>query len=170
MAMRTNDLLLDALRPQFADNDEVDTWGMAQFLYWLGQAEGNAVNENQHWMQRLDEFLQFRRDGGNAEGTIADDKAVVGQWISYALECNVRPDERNDELLRQWVTAIADLAPLTHDNCRAHMNPWWAVEFRRRDESTQRARSPATEPHGLVRRALRAGQMGSQLLRMRLAC
>ena len=45
-----------------------------------------------------------------------------------------------------------------------------AVEFRRRDESTQRARSPATEPHGLVRRALRAGQMGSQLLRMRLAC
>ena len=83
------------------------------------------MNEHQHWMQCLDEFLQFRRDGGNAEGTIADDKTVVGQWVSYVLERNVRPDERNDELLRQWVTAIADLAPLTHDNCRAHMNPWW---------------------------------------------
>lgn len=83
------------------------------------------MDERQHWMQRLDEFLQFRRDGGNAEVTIADDKAVVGQWISYALERDVRPDERNDELLRRWVTAVADLAPLTQDNCRAHMSPWW---------------------------------------------
>ena len=83
------------------------------------------MDERQHWIERLDEFLQFRRDGGNAEGTIADDKAVVGQWIGYALERNVRPDERNDELLREWVAAIADLAPLTQDNCRAHMSPWW---------------------------------------------
>ncbi len=83
------------------------------------------MNDGQHWMQRLNEYLQFRREGRIAEGTIADDKAIVGQWIGYALERNVRPDERDDELLRQWVTAIADLAPLTQDNCRAHMSPWW---------------------------------------------
>ena len=35
IVMRTNDLLLEALRPQFADEVEVDTWGMSQFLYWL---------------------------------------------------------------------------------------------------------------------------------------
>lgn len=35
IVMRANDLLLEALRPEFADEVEVDTWGMSQFLYWL---------------------------------------------------------------------------------------------------------------------------------------
>ncbi|WP_419553295.1 McrB family protein [Candidatus Poriferisodalis sp.] len=35
IVIRTNDLLLEVLRPQFADDVEVDTWGMSQFLYWL---------------------------------------------------------------------------------------------------------------------------------------
>lgn len=83
------------------------------------------MNERQHWMQRLDECLRFRREGRVAEGTIAGDKAIIGQGVDYALEQDVRPGERNDELLHHWVTAREDLAPLTQDNYRAHVSPWW---------------------------------------------
>lgn len=83
------------------------------------------MNDGQHWMQRLNEYLQFRREDGKAEGTIADDKAIVGQWIKYALDQSVEPGVRDDEHLRHWVTAEKDLAPRTQDSYRAHVNPWW---------------------------------------------
>ena len=35
LAVRSNDALLKLLRPYFSRDDVVDTWGMAQFLYWL---------------------------------------------------------------------------------------------------------------------------------------
>ncbi|MDE0675991.1 MAG: AAA family ATPase [Acidimicrobiaceae bacterium] len=36
VVMRSNDLLLEAIAPYFADDGVVDTWGIARFLYWLG--------------------------------------------------------------------------------------------------------------------------------------
>ena len=35
LVMRANDLLLETLRPHFADDGVVDAWGMSKFLYWL---------------------------------------------------------------------------------------------------------------------------------------
>lgn len=35
MIVRTNSLLREALRREFIEGDEIDTWGMSQFLYWL---------------------------------------------------------------------------------------------------------------------------------------
>ena len=37
MVVRSNDMLLELLRPYFSPDDVVDTWGMAQFLYWLAK-------------------------------------------------------------------------------------------------------------------------------------
>lgn len=37
LVVRTNDMLLELLHPYFSHDDVVDTWGMAQFLYWLAR-------------------------------------------------------------------------------------------------------------------------------------
>lgn len=37
LAVRSNDMLLELLRPYFSQDEVVDTWGMAQFLYWLAR-------------------------------------------------------------------------------------------------------------------------------------
>ncbi len=37
MVVRSNDMLLELLHPYFSQDDVVDTWGMAQFLYWLAR-------------------------------------------------------------------------------------------------------------------------------------
>ncbi|WP_420440290.1 hypothetical protein [Candidatus Poriferisodalis sp.] len=83
------------------------------------------MDDKQYWEGLLDDFLQFRRDDGKADGTVEDDKAIVGQWIRYALEQSVEPDERNDELLRQWVTVEMDLATRAQDSYRSHVGQWW---------------------------------------------
>ena len=41
MVVRSNDVLLGLLRPYFTHDDVVDTWGMAQFLYWLARRHAN---------------------------------------------------------------------------------------------------------------------------------
>ena len=101
------------------------------------------MNERQHWMQRLDRFLQYLREGRHAEDTIADAKSIIGQWVDYALEQDVQPDERDDELLRHWATAIADSAPLTPDNYRAHASLWWRWN---QDPADRRASVPGSPP------------------------
>ena len=37
VVVRSNDLLLEALRAYFTDEDVVDTWGISRFLYWLAE-------------------------------------------------------------------------------------------------------------------------------------
>ena len=41
MVVRSNDVLLGLLRPYFTHDDVVDTWGIAQFLYWLARRHAN---------------------------------------------------------------------------------------------------------------------------------
>ena len=40
-AVRSNDLLLELLRPHFSEDGLVDTWGMRKFLYWLAERQGS---------------------------------------------------------------------------------------------------------------------------------
>lgn len=37
IVVRSNDVLRKSLRPYFTQDDVVDTWGVAQFLYWLAR-------------------------------------------------------------------------------------------------------------------------------------
>jgi len=39
LVVRSNDLLAQLLHPFFSDGDFVDSWGMAQFLYWLAEVQ-----------------------------------------------------------------------------------------------------------------------------------
>ncbi|WP_428114998.1 AAA family ATPase [Candidatus Poriferisodalis sp.] len=41
LVVRSNDLLAEVLDPFFGDGDFIDTWGMAQFLYWLDEHYAN---------------------------------------------------------------------------------------------------------------------------------
>ncbi len=84
------------------------------------------MDDKQYWEELLDDFLQFRREDGKAAGTVEDDKAIVWQWIRYALGQPVEPDERNDELLHHWVSAEMELAARTQDSYQAHVRQWWA--------------------------------------------
>jgi 5-methylcytosine-specific restriction protein B len=38
VVMRSNDLLLESLRPHFTDDDGIDVWGISRFLYWLSRS------------------------------------------------------------------------------------------------------------------------------------
>ncbi len=83
------------------------------------------MNERQYWDGRLADYLRWRREQGKAEGTIDDDKAIVGQWIRYTLDQSVQPDEIDEELLHRWVAAHKNLAPDSQNSYRAHVKPWW---------------------------------------------
>ena len=83
------------------------------------------MNERQYWEGRLEDYLRWRREDGKVESTRADDKAIVGQWIEYALDQSAQPDAPEDELLHRWVTTIKDLTPDSQNSYRAHVRPWW---------------------------------------------
>ncbi|WP_419931853.1 AAA family ATPase [Candidatus Poriferisodalis sp.] len=42
LVVRSNDLLRELLHPFFSDDDFVDSWGMAQFLYWLAKRDADS--------------------------------------------------------------------------------------------------------------------------------
>ena len=80
----------------------------------------------QYWMQRLDEYLHHREHvEGKARGTVQDDKAIVGQWIAFALEQPTDPARRAEPLLEHWVTEVKRLTSGSQDSYRAHVRPWW---------------------------------------------
>ena len=83
------------------------------------------MNEEQYWMQRLDEFLRYREDAGIQAGGIADDESIVGQWIRFALEQSTGPADRNRVLLDHWVTEVKDLTVNTQASYRSHVDQWW---------------------------------------------
>ncbi|MCY3585504.1 MAG: AAA family ATPase [Acidimicrobiaceae bacterium] len=84
------------------------------------------MDDEQYWMQRLDEYLHHREHvEGKAKGTVEDDKAIVGQWITFALEQPTDPAARDTPLLDYWVTEVKDLVPGAQEGYRAHVRQWW---------------------------------------------
>ena len=62
LTVRSNDLLLEVLRPHFSDDGSVDTWGMSQFGYWLAEryADDDADPEDDCDDDDDDEFVLAR--------------------------------------------------------------------------------------------------------------
>lgn len=83
------------------------------------------MHDEQYWMQRLGDFLRARESDGRKPGVIADDKAIVRQWITFALEQPTDPAARDTPLLDYWVTEVKDLVPGSQDSYRAHVRQWW---------------------------------------------
>ena len=50
VVMQANDLLLETLRPHFSDDDDVDTWGMSKFLYWLMERHPSDEEADEPWI------------------------------------------------------------------------------------------------------------------------
>ncbi len=46
LVVRSNDLLAEVLYPHFSEGQVVDTWGMAQFLYWLAERYADDGDES----------------------------------------------------------------------------------------------------------------------------
>ena len=86
------------------------------------------MDDEQYWMQRLDEFLAYV--GHNATtpdpaNVIANLRGVVGRWIKYALERQVHPGERNESLLDKWVTKVLSIEINPQRDYRARVRRWW---------------------------------------------
>ena len=46
LVVRSNDLLAEVLHPHFSEGQVADTWGMAQFLYWLAERYADDGDES----------------------------------------------------------------------------------------------------------------------------
>lgn len=87
-----------------------------------------AMDDQQYWVQRLEEYLRYRRhERGLASGTVADDKAIVGQWIVYAIERNIDPSVFNDVSIDGF-TRHRNLQGNAPSSYKSHIRQWckWA--------------------------------------------
>ena len=90
-----------------------------------------VMSDKQYWDKRLEEFLRHRESEGIKPGGINDDRAIVGQWIRYALMQSKDPAGRNEALLDQWVTDVKDLTSNSQAGYRSHVKQWWKwIEIR----------------------------------------
>lgn len=80
-----------------------------------------VMGDKQYWDKRLEEFLRHRESEGIQPGGINDDRAIVGQWIRYALMQSKDPAGRNEALLDQWVTDVKDLTSNSQAGYRSHV-------------------------------------------------
>ena len=96
----------------------------------MSQARGSfaAMDDEQYWAQRLEEFLDYVRDTTNATdptNAVANLRTVVSRWISHALEQEAYPGERNEELLSEWVTNVLVLDVRPQGDYRSRVGRWW---------------------------------------------
>ena len=87
-----------------------------------------VMNDEQVWMQRLEEFLDYVTDTTTATdptNAVANVRTVVSRWISHALEHQAHPGERNEELLSEWVTNVLVLDIRPQGDYRSRVGRWW---------------------------------------------
>ncbi|MDE0675992.1 MAG: hypothetical protein OXH42_01470 [Acidimicrobiaceae bacterium] len=86
------------------------------------------MNDEQYWMQRLAEFLDYVRSTTSATdptNAVANLRTVVSRWIGHALERQAHPGERNEELLGEWVTNVLVLDVRPQGDYRSRVGRWW---------------------------------------------
>ena len=77
--MRSNNMLLEVLRPYFSDDGSVDTFGMKQFLHWLAEryAEDDTESDDDH------------DDDGDEPGSTGERLAIALGEAAEDLLCGV---------------------------------------------------------------------------------
>ena len=83
LVVRSNDLLEQLLHPFFSDGDVVDSWGMAQFLYWLADGQDPSDVEPD---DGDDEFDSSRERLAVALGEAAEDLLCGVEFLSDVVE------------------------------------------------------------------------------------
>ena len=78
-AVRSNDLLLEVLRPYFSDDGSVDTFGMKEFLHWLAEryADDDTESNDDH------------DDDGDEPGSTGERLAIALGEAAEDLLCGV---------------------------------------------------------------------------------
>ena len=84
LVVRSNDLLEQLLHPFFSDGDVVDSWGMAQFLYWL--AEKQDASDLEFDDDGEDEFDSSRERLAVALGEAAEDLLCGVEFLKDVVE------------------------------------------------------------------------------------
>ena len=109
--MLANDLLLSTLRPYFLDDDDVDTWGMSRFLYWLMERHPSDGDADEPWIDEinlavladdllcevgfLEEIVELLEDKGQVilYGPPGTGKTYFAQRLARALVEGARSDD-----------------------------------------------------------------------------
>ncbi|WP_419853392.1 hypothetical protein [Candidatus Poriferisodalis sp.] len=76
------------------------------------------------WHQLLDDYLRQRRSLGRADGTVADDKSIVGQWIDYALTHHTDPSAFDDGSIGHFIEVYLGLQGKAPASYRSHIRQW----------------------------------------------
>lgn len=87
------------------------------------------MNDPQYWAQRLEEFLdhvEATADATDPANLVATLRSVVSRWIGHAVERGTSPEERNEQLLSEWVTKVLDLQIKPQGAYRSRVRRWWS--------------------------------------------
>jgi len=86
------------------------------------------MSDEQTWMQRLEEFLdhvEVTADASDPANIVATLRSVVSRWIDYSVARDMSPEERNEQLLTEWVTKVLDLQIGPQGAYRSRVRRWW---------------------------------------------
>lgn len=102
-----------------------------QWISWVTDTVSEEVadiDSVDRWMQRLEEFLDHVKAVANAPdpaNVVADLRSVVSRWILFSVQRHTSPEERNEPLLREWVTKELALEIKPQGDYRSRVRRWW---------------------------------------------
>lgn len=83
-----------------------------------------AMDDEQHWMQRLDDYVRWRSEVGRAPATVETVRSVLRLWIPWALEQGVDPGEFSDEDIDAYCSSRDGINSETRRSYMGHIRRW----------------------------------------------
>jgi len=113
------------------------------------------MDDKQYWVEQLEAFLacvEETADTPEPANVVADLRSGVRRWIRFALEYPAPPGERNEPLLKEWVTNALALGTKAQSSYKSRVRRWWNwVEDQSRSAMPEAAgQDPATRLARLV--------------------
>lgn len=86
------------------------------------------MDERQHWMQRLDEYIAYLGDENHSDEGTKQRHRVVSAWVDYAGEHNLDPTVFDEAIVKDYLEQQDGLAVGTRRDYASHLRMWcrWA--------------------------------------------
>ena len=101
------------------------------------------MNEHQQWLQRLNDYVRWRGDVGQAPTTLETVRSVLRLWIPWALEHGIDPGEFDDAAIQAFCISRDGINSRKRGAYAGHIRRWreGLHEFERASRSVADASS-----------------------------
>lgn len=80
-------------------------------------------DQSEFWEDRLEQYLDHRRNEGRSPGTISDNKTVVSRWIRHALSHDKSPEIFDQAAIDRFLAEL-DLGDSSRGSYTSHIRTW----------------------------------------------